>query len=272
MVSLPDVLGNLERYRPALLRFIASSYPAAFRRCFDPEDIFQEVALDVCRNHYDGSWPLLVNVAKHAVRNQVLRHRRQRRDVRRLISVELDEIPAKPTSTVTESELLEGLPQQLCDIIRLRMEGYEVSEVANELDLSQRTVERRLQWIRERTDFMNNIQYVPQPLAKVRMIVEDTVEEIDELHGIYQEKREKSAALFEQHARANGFIRGMVLAATGIDLGEKPLAKTDVIFVALGASVTYLEDHFHYIWPDGSAPKPCRRCGHGSETQEPASQ
>jgi RNA polymerase sigma-70 factor, ECF subfamily len=48
------------------------------------------------------------------------------------------------------AESLEMLPAAHRNVVRLRLEGFEVAEIANECGRSKRTVERLLQESRER--------------------------------------------------------------------------------------------------------------------------
>ena len=99
------------------------------------------------------------------------RHRydlQQRRDVRRNLSelifvtstddsaaMGIDQLPARePTSEFvmefveTCDRLFQSLDDPLQEVVRMRMEGYTVAEVAQRLNCSQRTVKRRLEVIR----------------------------------------------------------------------------------------------------------------------------
>ncbi len=51
---------------------------------------------------------------------------------------------------LTIDETLEALPEEHRDLVLLRMEGYDVAEIAERLGRSRRTVERMLQYARKR--------------------------------------------------------------------------------------------------------------------------
>jgi RNA polymerase sigma-70 factor (ECF subfamily) len=135
----------------------------------DVEDIVQSVFGSFFRvasqGYYDvpaGNelWKLLLVIALHKIRTKGAFHRAAKRDVRRTISGEaaLRDLAASDTDDDAEyaylqlaiSEALERLPSQHKAMLELRIQGYEVAEIAQKTGRSKRTVERILQEARKR--------------------------------------------------------------------------------------------------------------------------
>jgi RNA polymerase sigma-70 factor, ECF subfamily len=150
------------------LRALASEYcTGGYARRFDADDIVQSVFRTffqgVRKRGYDVPpggelWGLLMVLALNKVRNLVEHHRAGKRSVQKTTSVSefdrqsvlaADESAAAFLRLVLE-EQLEGLPESNQIIVRLRIEGYEVAEIAEETGRSRRTVERVLQDFRSR--------------------------------------------------------------------------------------------------------------------------
>ncbi|HEY3788963.1 MAG TPA: sigma-70 family RNA polymerase sigma factor [Urbifossiella sp.] len=150
------------------LRALAKEYcTGPYARRFDADDIVQSVFRTffqgVRRRGYDVPpdgelWGLLMVLAMNKIRNLVDFHRAGKRAVQQTSSVTdldqasilaADENAAAFLRLVLE-EQLEGLPETNQDIVRLRIEGHEVAEIAKRTGRSQRTVERVLQDFRNR--------------------------------------------------------------------------------------------------------------------------
>jgi RNA polymerase sigma-70 factor (ECF subfamily) len=150
------------------LRALAHDYcTGAYARRFDADDIVQSVF----RTFFQGVrergyevppggelWGLLMVLALNKVRNLVEHHRAGKRAVHQTTSVTVqdervilaaDENAATFLRMVLE-EQLEGLPESNREIVRLRIEGYEVAEISEATGRSRRTVERVLQDFRHR--------------------------------------------------------------------------------------------------------------------------
>jgi DNA-directed RNA polymerase specialized sigma24 family protein len=146
----------------------------------DEEDIAQSVFSSICRgaaagrfdnvNNRDELWWLLLAITKHKAVNFIRRETRQIRGEGRVRceaqmggedgskAFRLDELVGRdpaPDFVAMLDEEYQGLLTELGDdrlrqIAGLRIEGYEVSEIADKLGVSLRTVERKLNLIRSR--------------------------------------------------------------------------------------------------------------------------
>jgi RNA polymerase sigma-70 factor (ECF subfamily) len=155
------------RYAPRL-RALAERYctgPYAGR--FDADDVVQSVFgtffQGVRRQAYDVPpggeiWGLLMVLALNKVRNLVDHHRAAKRAVHRTASDRAaDAAPALARDETAANFLRLVLDEQLAGltdagraIVRLRIDGYEVGEIAARTGRSRRTVERVLQDFRGR--------------------------------------------------------------------------------------------------------------------------
>lgn len=134
----------------------------------DDDDIVQSVFGSFFRGVIHGSydapageeiWNLFLVITLNKIRAQGAHHRAKKRDVRQTVGdVGIDQSPDAPSSDNEASALLRmsieealgTLPEQYGRAIRLRMEGYEVAEIAEALGRSKRSVERILQEARSR--------------------------------------------------------------------------------------------------------------------------
>jgi RNA polymerase sigma-70 factor (ECF subfamily) len=150
------------------LRALAREYcTASFSGRFDADDIVQSVF----RAFFHGArrrgytvppsgelWGLLMVLALNKIRNLVSHHRAGKRSVHQTIP--LTDQNCHPALAADDSaaaflrlvldEHLAALPQSNRVIIRLRIEGYAVHEIAEQTGRSRRTVERVLQDFRAR--------------------------------------------------------------------------------------------------------------------------
>jgi RNA polymerase sigma-70 factor (ECF subfamily) len=124
----------------------------------DPDDVVQSVFRaffeSARRGLYqvpDGEslWHLLVVVTVNKVRSLHAHHAAARRDARLTIAWDpADADPAAPEGDLMElavRDVLEQLPPAERAAVELRLEGYEVSEIAGRTGRSKRAVERSLQ-------------------------------------------------------------------------------------------------------------------------------
>lgn len=148
------------RYAQRLRALAQAQCSAELARRVDVDDIVQSVFGSFFRRASQGCyevpageelWKLLLVIALHKIRDQGSFHRAQRRDVRRTAGGEaLDQtVPdGQAECAFLEAvvhEALEKLPTLTRRVVELRMEGYEVAEIARAADRSKRTVERVLQ-------------------------------------------------------------------------------------------------------------------------------
>lgn len=155
------------RYARRLRALAAKRTGAAFAGRFDADDVVQSVFraffLGVRRRAYDVPpggeiWGLLLVLALNKIRNQVDHHRAAKRDVGQTSSnpeyarhrlLARDDSAAMFLRLVLDEQLGE-LPESNQAIVRMRMEGYEVAEIAERAGRSRRTVERVLRDFRDR--------------------------------------------------------------------------------------------------------------------------
>jgi RNA polymerase sigma-70 factor, ECF subfamily len=150
------------------LRALARQYCTPnFASRFDADDVLQSVF----RAFFHGArrrvyavppegelWGLLMVLAINKIRTLVGHHRAGKRAVGQTSLVpDLDSHPATATDDSAAAllrmvldEQMAALPESNRLIIRLRTEGYEVSEIAQQTGRSRRTVERVLQDFRAR--------------------------------------------------------------------------------------------------------------------------
>jgi RNA polymerase sigma-70 factor (ECF subfamily) len=135
----------------------------------DADDIVQSVFRSFFRVARNGLyrvpagadlWRLLLVIALNKIRAQGAYHRAAKRDVR--LTCHLDTCDQAPTAArrrdadpaqafleLVAAEALENLPEHVREMARLRLEGYEVAEIAEKVGRSKRTVERLLQECRK---------------------------------------------------------------------------------------------------------------------------
>jgi RNA polymerase sigma-70 factor (ECF subfamily) len=158
----PDLL--YRRYAERLRTLAARQTSDGLSACVDPEDIVQSVFRTFFRGAAEGQydvpegeeiWKLLMVITLNKVRALGNFHRAARRDLRRTVggatydrAVESESGHDETALTVLRlvvDELLEALPPARRSIVELRVEGYEVAEIARRTGRSKRTVERVLQ-------------------------------------------------------------------------------------------------------------------------------
>ncbi len=130
------------------------------------QSVFRTFFRRVSKGQYDAAagedlWRLFLVIALNKIRSAADFHRAQKRDVRRTKSYDSDLFKNFANSSnddevafavlqMTVDELLGELPAGHADIIRLRIEGRTLPEIAEETGRAQRTTERVLQGFRER--------------------------------------------------------------------------------------------------------------------------
>src|SRR4051794_19294813 len=161
------------RYAGRLRALATSQSSPDLARRVDPEDIVQSVFRTffrrVSQGHYaipDGEeiWKLLLVIALNKVRATGAYHRASKRDVRRTSGGEAFEraVESRPggdgaaldTLRMVIDELLQGQQEAHRRMIEMRIEGYEMAEIAAAVRRSKRSVERVLQDFRARLDAM----------------------------------------------------------------------------------------------------------------------
>jgi RNA polymerase sigma factor (sigma-70 family) len=179
--AVRDMAASLiwQRYFRDLLDLARKNLSGRVRRREDEEDVLQSMFHSFCarqgRGEFDLAdrddlWRLLVTITLRKARNTAREHRRERRDVAR----ERAESPAaaddtscpgwalermdasgpSPAEAVALNEALERRLASLADpelrrVALWRLEGYTNREIADRLDCTERSVERRLERIRK---------------------------------------------------------------------------------------------------------------------------
>jgi RNA polymerase sigma-70 factor (ECF subfamily) len=129
----------------------------------DDDDIVQSVFgsffRGVIRGSYDVPageelWSLFLVITLNKIRAKGAHHRAAKRDVRLTTGDQEIEQSPDPLSSdgqaglllkMAVDEVLEQLPEQIGEAVRLRMQGYEVAEIARITGRAKRSVERNLQ-------------------------------------------------------------------------------------------------------------------------------
>jgi RNA polymerase sigma-70 factor (ECF subfamily) len=150
------------RYAPRLLALTESRRSPGLANRLDSEDIVQSVFRRFFRRARKGGyevpagaelWSLLLVIALNRIRNAEAFHRAGKRDVGSTANTDSLEESRMPASDqggngaylrLVVSEALERLAPALREIVELRLQGYEVREIAERTDRSLRTVERLL--------------------------------------------------------------------------------------------------------------------------------
>ncbi|MGE3819016.1 MAG: RNA polymerase sigma factor [Isosphaeraceae bacterium] len=157
-----------QRYADRLLALARSRRSPDLAGRVDVDDIVQSVFGTFFRGIHHGSydvpvgeeiWGLLLVITLNKIRAKGVYHRAGKRDVRKTAGGEtLDQTPdalatdeqAATALRLSVEEALERLTEQQRVVIRLRMEGYEVLEIAGMTGRAKRSVERLLQEGRKR--------------------------------------------------------------------------------------------------------------------------
>jgi RNA polymerase sigma-70 factor (ECF subfamily) len=156
------------RYAHRLRALARANTSTHLARRVDAEDIVQSVFrvffAAACQGLYDvpagdDLWKLLLVIALNKIRAEGVFHRAAKRDVRATAELDRLDPSAEPEDDdefatsflrLVVRDTLEQLSAFERRLIELRMEGYEVAEIAQLVGRSKRTVERGLQQARTR--------------------------------------------------------------------------------------------------------------------------
>lgn len=150
------------RFAGRLRQLANAKFSKLLRSRLDADDIVQSVFRRFFEasngGHYDCPtdeelWSVLMVITLNRLRTEEIFQRAGKRDVRRMVNVEaLEELTSFSKSTFASTclrdaveEALQQMPEHFGRVIRLRLEGFEVSEIAEEVGRSKRTIERILQ-------------------------------------------------------------------------------------------------------------------------------
>jgi RNA polymerase sigma-70 factor (ECF subfamily) len=166
----PDAATELYLRYAARLRALAAGQAAPdLAPRLDPDDIVQSVFRTFFRRAAKGQyevpeggdlWKLFMIIALHKIRSAATFHRAAKRDVG-VTASGLTDCPTDPhlaapdelalaTLRMVIDELLSALPPSMRGIVELRVDGYEVEEIAQRTQRSRRSVERALHEFRAR--------------------------------------------------------------------------------------------------------------------------
>ena len=153
-----------ERYAGRVMGFVQTQASEHLKQQVEPEDLVQSIFKSVFRGMesrgYDAPeggtlWQLIAVVAIHKVRKNATRRKAAKRDVRRTQPLDsIDDVADNETEATQDMEFaireaIASLSDQEQAVVNLRLQGYSIEEIAEKLERSQRTVERRLQQARE---------------------------------------------------------------------------------------------------------------------------
>jgi RNA polymerase sigma factor (sigma-70 family) len=159
-----------QRYAKRLHALVKARFSPELARRLEPEDLVQSVFCTFFRKAGQGCydvpagtelWGLLLVLALNKVRSKAAFFQAARRDVRLTSRLEEFDTSARPGASedvaathlrLVIEETLEPLPPAYREVVRLRIAGHEVAEIAEQTRRSKRTVERVLQGFRERLD------------------------------------------------------------------------------------------------------------------------
>jgi RNA polymerase sigma-70 factor (ECF subfamily) len=153
------------RYAQRLQALARSKTSSALASRVDPEDVVQSVFRTFFRRasegHYDVPegdelWKLLLVIALNKIRGLAEFHRAAKRDVAATVEFDAtqqghaDSEEALRILQMIIQEVVGDLPPAQQEVVRLRIEGYGVAEIAEQTQRAKRTVERTLQSFRAR--------------------------------------------------------------------------------------------------------------------------
>ena len=162
-----------QRYAVRLIALVRSRLSQQLSSQLDPEDVVQSVYRRFFAHardeHYvfresGDLWRLLAAITLHRVQDQHRRHSARRRalgEARRLdarrpagVNVRLLTQDPSPEQAVTAADelerLLDGLEPVQREIVALRLQGYQLEEIANLTQRHERTVRRALTEMKRR--------------------------------------------------------------------------------------------------------------------------
>ncbi len=151
------------RYAARLLEFSDRATGDYLLSRIDAEDIVQSVFRTFFRRVSDGQyltpdgeelWKLLLVISLNKVRDASDFHRAKKRDVSQTKPLGSHEstgsIEPSVVLRMTIEDMLVSLPEAHREIVRDRIDGYEVAEISARTSTSRRSVERILQSFRNR--------------------------------------------------------------------------------------------------------------------------
>lgn len=155
------------RYANRLQALTRQQTNPAFASRFDPEDVVQSVFRTFFRRVSEGMydvppgeelWNLLLVLALNKIRTLGKHHQAQKRSIRSTCSMDevdvtksdADEDNSYRVLRLVIDEMLSGMPSIKREIIQLRIQGYQVQDIAEKTGRAKRTIERILQQFKQR--------------------------------------------------------------------------------------------------------------------------
>ena len=156
----------VDRYANRLVRLAQTKLPNNLRARVDAADVVQSALLSFFTRNQAGGfefdeakdiWRLLAAITYRKIQKSIRFHHRQQRDDSREknriadLSGELDSPTVSSIISLNESlDLISSrLPSKHQAVLQLRLEGFSIVEIAKQLDVSTRTVNRGLAMIQE---------------------------------------------------------------------------------------------------------------------------
>jgi RNA polymerase sigma factor (sigma-70 family) len=142
------------RYADRIRSLASARLPEHLVARADPDDVVQSVFRAFFTNAKQGLyqvpdgetlWGLLAVVTVNKVRSLYEYHAAARRDARRTVPWGRTDVPILESDLMAVRDVLDHLPATERAAVELRLEGYEVSEIAGQCGRSKRAVERSLQ-------------------------------------------------------------------------------------------------------------------------------
>lgn len=151
------------RYATRLLRLAEMHTGTGLARRIEAEDLVQSVFRTFFRRAADGHytlphgdelWKLFLVISLNKIRKKSEFHRAAKRDVNRTQTIGNSQLSSDDEASqileLTVEELIAELPPSHRGVIRDRIQGFEVADMADRNQISRRTVERILKNFRER--------------------------------------------------------------------------------------------------------------------------
>jgi RNA polymerase sigma-70 factor (ECF subfamily) len=164
-----------QRFAGRLVGLARGRLNADLRRKVDPEDVLQSVFKSFFRRHaeapfdfsgWDNIWAVLIVLTVRKCGRRVETFHAAKRDARREVPLPgggesswgQDPAGHEPTPeevamlTETLENLMRDLDEHARQILTLRLQGYQLAEIAGEVGLTERTVQRVMRKVRDRLD------------------------------------------------------------------------------------------------------------------------
>jgi RNA polymerase sigma-70 factor, ECF subfamily len=156
------------RYAKRLRALVKEQCSNGLARRLEEDDIVQSIFRTFFTGAMQGLykvpggqdlWRLLLVISLNKIRAKGAYHNAAKRDARRTASLNAIGLGGEPSDQdtgeqaffqVVVQEALESLPVDYREVVELRIQGYEVDEIATKCNRAKRTVERILQEARKR--------------------------------------------------------------------------------------------------------------------------